>query len=106
MTGEKESTAGKSASNTPYPNAAILFESGDDEDDDIKCGRCENPVAYCHCSPTMLPPRVNVDEEEDDEDAAVSPAKTANKENWPVEVRVGRGMGGETDDGGRVQAHH
>jgi hypothetical protein len=37
-TGEETGVAGKSASNTPYPNAAILFESGDDEDDDIKCG--------------------------------------------------------------------
>jgi hypothetical protein len=37
-TGEKASTVGKSAGNTPYPNTAILFDSGDDEDDDIKCG--------------------------------------------------------------------
>jgi hypothetical protein len=103
-TGEEASTAGKSAGNTPYPNAAILFESGDDEDNDIKCGRCENPIAYCHCSPTMLPPRINVDKEEDDEEAAVSLAETANKENRPVEVRVGQGMGRETDGGG-VQAH-
>jgi hypothetical protein len=100
-TGTQESTAGKSAGNTPYPNAAILFESGDDEDDDIKCGRCDNPVAYCHCSPTMLPPRIDVDEE-----AKVPTADNSDKENWPVEVRVSRGMGGKADDeGGRVQAH-
>jgi hypothetical protein len=105
MTGEKASLAGESAGNTPYPNAAILFESSDDEDDNIKCGRCENPIAYCHCSPTMLPPRINVDKEEDDEEAAISLTKTANKENRPVEVRVGRGMGGETDERGRVQAY-
>jgi hypothetical protein len=37
-TGEETGTAGESAGNTPYPNAAILFESGDNEDDDIKCG--------------------------------------------------------------------
>jgi hypothetical protein len=37
MTGEAASTAGKSAGNTPHPSAAVLFESGDDEDDDIKC---------------------------------------------------------------------
>jgi hypothetical protein len=36
--GEETSVAGKSAGNTPYPNAAILFDSGDDEDNDIKCG--------------------------------------------------------------------
>jgi hypothetical protein len=88
-TGTQASAAGKSAGNTPYPGAAILFESGDDEDDDIKCGRCENPIAYCHCSPTMLPPRINVDEEEDDEEAEVPHAETSDKENRLVEVHVG-----------------
>jgi hypothetical protein len=104
-TGEEASIAGKSAGNTPYPNAAILFESSDDEDNDIKCGRCDNPVAYCHCSPTMLPPRINIDEEEDNEEAKVSLAETSDKENRPVEVRVSRGMGGEADAGRGVQAH-
>jgi hypothetical protein len=105
-TREETGIAGKSASNTPYPNTTILFDSGDDEDDDIKCGRCENPIAYCHCSPTMLPPRINVDEEEDNEETLVSPSETANNESRPVEVHVGRGMEGETNHGGRVQAHH
>jgi hypothetical protein len=53
-TGEEMGVTGKSAGNTPYPNAAILFKSSNDEDDDIKCGRCDNPITYCHCSPTML----------------------------------------------------
>jgi hypothetical protein len=105
MAGEEASIAGKSAGHTPYPNAALLFNSGDDEDDDIKCGRCKNPVAYCHCSPTMLPPRVNVDKEEDDKETSVSHAETTNKENRLVEVRVGRGMGREADNRGGVQAH-
>jgi hypothetical protein len=105
-TGTQASVVGKSAGNTPYPSAAILFKSGDDEDDDIKCGRCENPIAYCHCSPTMLPPRINIDEEEDDEEAKVPSAEGSDKENWPVEVRIGRGMGGKADNGGRIQAHH
>jgi hypothetical protein len=104
-TGAQASIDGKSAGNTPYPSAAILFDSGDDEDDDIKCGRCENPIAYCHCSPTMLPPRINVDKE-DDEEAKVPPAEDSDKENRPVEVRIGRRMGGEADERGRVQAHH
>jgi hypothetical protein len=104
-TGTQASIVGKSAGNTPYPNAAILFESGNDEDDDIKCGRCENPIAYCHCSPTMLPPRINVDEEEDDEEAHVPATEGSDKENRPVEVCVGRGVGGEADEGGGVQAH-
>jgi hypothetical protein len=103
--GEEAGTAGKSAGNTPYPNATILFKSGDDEDDDIKCGRCNNPVAYCHCSPTMLPPCITHNKEKDDEEIMVSLAETSDKENWPVEVRIGRGMGGEADKGGRVQVH-
>jgi hypothetical protein len=105
MTGEEESTTGKSAGNTPYPNTTILFKSGDDEDDDIKCGRCENPITYCHCSPTMLPPHINIDKDEEDNEEATVPLKAANKENRPVEVRVGRGMGREADNGGGVQAH-
>jgi hypothetical protein len=105
QTGMQAGVAGKSAGHTPYPSAALLFESGDDEDDDIKCGRCENPIAYCHCSPAMLPPCINVDEEEDDEEAKIPAAEGSDKENRPVEVRVGRGMGGEADEGGRVQAH-
>jgi hypothetical protein len=105
MTGEETSVTGKSVGSTPYPSAAILIDSGDNEDDDIKCGQCENPIAYCHCSPTMLPPQIDIDEEEDDQEAAVSLAKTANKENRPVEVCVSRGMGGEADERGRVQAH-
>jgi hypothetical protein len=88
-TGAQAGAAGESAGNTPYPLAAVLFESGDDEDDDIKCGRCKNPVAYCHCSPTMLPPHINVDkEEEDDEEAEVPTAEGSDKENRLVEVRV------------------
>jgi hypothetical protein len=103
-TGEEASTAGKSAGSTPYPNAAILFESGDDKDDNIKCGRCDSPITYCHCSPTRLPPRINVDEE-DNKETLVSPTETTNNESRLVEVRVGRGMEGETNHGGRVQAH-
>jgi hypothetical protein len=109
-TGEEMGVAGKSAGNTPYPRDTILLNSGDEEDDDIKCGRCENPIAYCHCSPTMLPPRISTNEEEDhkEEDhkeAMVSPDETSDKENQLVEVCVGRGMGGEADEGGGVQAH-
>jgi hypothetical protein len=53
----------------------------------------------------MLPPRININEEEDNEETPVSPSETANNESRPVEVRVGRGMEGETNHGGRVQAH-
>jgi hypothetical protein len=105
LTGTQASTAGESAGNTPYPNAAILFESGDDKDNDIQCGRCDNPVSYCHCSPTMLPPRIDVDTEEDDEEAEVPTLEGSDKENRPVEVHVGRGMGGTADEGRGVQAH-
>jgi hypothetical protein len=53
----------------------------------------------------MLPPRIDVDEEEDKE-TPVSPTETANDENRLVEVGVGRGVGAEADHGGGVQAHH
>jgi hypothetical protein len=102
-TGTQASAAGQSAGHTPYPNTAILFESSDDEDDDIKCGRCENPITYCHCSPTMLPPRTNKDE--DNEEAKIPSAEGSDKENRLVEVRVGRGVGREADERGRVQEH-
>jgi hypothetical protein len=70
--GEEARVASKSAGHTPYPNATILFESGNNEDDDIKCGRCENPITYCHCSPTMLPPQINM-----------STKKTTKKPRFP-----------------------
>jgi hypothetical protein len=109
VTGEEEGAVGspnasKSAGHTPYPTTTILG-SEDEDDNDILCGRCENPIAYCHCSPTMLPPRINVDEEEDNEETPVSPTETANNKARPVEVRVSRRMEGETNHGGRVQAH-
>jgi hypothetical protein len=53
----------------------------------------------------MLPPCINVDQEKDDEEAKVPPSETSDKENQPVEVRIGRGMGGTTDEGRRVQVH-
>jgi hypothetical protein len=109
VTGEEEGAVGspnasKSAGHTPYPIATILG-SEDEDDNDILCGRCENPIAYCHCSPTMLPPCINVDKEEDDEETPVSPTETTNNEARPVEVHVSRRMEGETNHGGRVQAH-
>jgi hypothetical protein len=104
-TGASTRIAGESAGHTPYPDAAILFDSGDDKDDDITCGRCDNPVAYCHCSPAMLPPRTGVDQEEDDQETQVPLATTSDKENWPVEVCISRGMGREDDEGRGVQAH-
>jgi hypothetical protein len=52
----------------------------------------------------MLSPRIDIDEE-DNEETPVSPTKTVNEEGRPVEVRVGRRMEGETNHGGRVQAH-
>jgi hypothetical protein len=94
----------KSTGHTPYPNAAILFGSEGEEDNDILCGRCDNPIAYCHCSPVMLPPRIKVDKE-NNEEAQVSSAKTADDENQPVEVCIGQGGGAEVDIGGGVQAH-
>ena len=47
---------------TPHPKSstALTFRSDtdDDDDDDIRCGQCEDPIAYCHCEP--LPVRARV----------------------------------------------
>ena len=47
---------------TPHPKSstAITFgtDTDDDDDDDIRCGKCEDPIAYCHCEP--LPVRARV----------------------------------------------
>jgi hypothetical protein len=53
----------------------------------------------------MLPPCINVDEEEDDQEATIPLTETSDKENRPVEVHVGRGMGREDDEGGGIQVH-
>jgi hypothetical protein len=53
----------------------------------------------------MLPPRININEEEDNEETEVSLAGTTDKENRLVEVHVGRRMGTEADERGGVQAH-
>jgi hypothetical protein len=52
----------------------------------------------------MLPPRITVGKE-DDEEAEVSAAECSDKENRLVEVHIGRGMGGEADKRGRIQTH-
>ena len=47
---------------TPHPKSPIAITIGsntdDDDDDDIRCGQCEDPIAYCHCEP--LPVRARV----------------------------------------------
>jgi hypothetical protein len=105
-TGMQAGVDGKSAGNTPYPSAANLFESGDDEDDDIKVWAMRKPRHLLPLQPHHASPRINVDEEEDDEEAKIPLAEGSNKENRLVEVCVGRRMGGEADERGRVQAHH
>ena len=47
---------------TPHPKSTKVITLGsdtnDDDDDDIRCGQCEDPIAYCHCEP--LPVRVRM----------------------------------------------
>ena len=47
---------------TPLPKSstALTFGSNtdDDDNDDIRCGQCEDPIAYCHCEP--LPVRTRM----------------------------------------------
>ena len=47
---------------TPHPKSstALTFGSNtdDNDNDNIRCGQCEDPIAYCHCEP--LPVRARV----------------------------------------------
>ena len=47
---------------TPHPKSTTIITIGsdtdDDDDDDIRCGQCENPIAYCHCKPLPMRARV------------------------------------------------
>ena len=37
---------------TPHPKSTPADINGSDtDDDDIHCGQCEDPIAYCHCEP-------------------------------------------------------
>jgi hypothetical protein len=103
-TGKEKSTAGQSAGNTPYPNATILFDESEDEDLNIQCGRCENPIAYCHCDNSnilIIPPPIvtavaTVITTQDGEETALPTAE--EEDNLPpVEVRIGRGLRPPTD---------
>jgi hypothetical protein len=113
-TGEEAGTAGKSAGNTPYPNAAILFGDSEDEDNDVQCGQCKNPLAYCHCNNTdilIIPPPVItaiatiVTTTQDSEETKIPAAKEEDN-TPPVDVHVGRGLRPMTDARGGVQEDH
>ena len=44
---------------TPLPKSTPTITVGSDTDDDnIQCGKCDDPIAYCHCEP--LPVRTRV----------------------------------------------
>jgi hypothetical protein len=112
-TGEETSIAGKSAGNTPYPNTAILFDESKDEDLDIQCGRCENPIAYCHCDNSdilIIPPPIvttitTVVTTQDGEETTLPTAKEEEDNSPLVEVRVGRGLCSPTDARRGIQDH-
>jgi hypothetical protein len=114
-TGEEAGTAGKSAGNTPYPNAAILFGDSEDEDNNVQCGQCENPLAYCHCNNTnilIIPPPIIttistlVTTVQDSEETTIPTIKEDEDDAPPVEVCVGRGLRSPTDARGGIQEHH
>ena len=45
----------------PHPESTPVItirSDTDTDDDDIRCGQCEDPIAYCHCEP--LPVRTRV----------------------------------------------
>jgi hypothetical protein len=111
-TGKEKSAAGQSAGNTPYPNAAILFDESEDEDLKIQCGRCENPIAYCHCDNSdilIIPPPIvttiaTAVTTQDGEETALPTAEEEDN-SPPVEVRVGRGLCPPTDTQRGIQDH-
>ena len=47
---------------TPHPKSSTIIMIGsntdDDDDDDIRCGQCEDPIAYCHCKPLPMCPHM------------------------------------------------
>jgi hypothetical protein len=113
-TGAEEGVVGKSAGNTPHPNAAILFGDSDGKDNDIQCGQCENPLDYCHCDNTdilFIPPPIIaaintiITTTQDGEETALSAAEEEEDNSPPVEVRVGRGLHSPTDTQRGVQEH-
>ena len=57
-----------SIGNTPYPTIIELgSEHGgsDTDDDEIQCGRCDAPVAYCHCAALPIRPLTGINSEGD-----------------------------------------
>jgi hypothetical protein len=114
MPGEEEGVVGKSAGNTPYPSAAILFGDSDGEDNDVQCGQCENPLDYCHCDNTdilIIPPPIitaistTVTTTQDGKETALPTAEEEEDDSPSVEVRVGRRLHSPADTQGGVQEH-
>ena len=58
--GGEEVSGGRVGTPHPKSSTAITFGSNTDDDnnDDIRCGQCEDPIAYCHCQPLPMRPRV------------------------------------------------
>ena len=53
--GGEEIPGGRMGTPYPEPSTAITFGS-DTDDNDIRCGQCEDPIAYCHCQPLPMRP--------------------------------------------------
>ena len=58
--GGEEVPGGRMGTPHPESSTAIIFgsDTDDDDDDDIRCGLCEDPIAYCHCKPLPMRPRL------------------------------------------------
>ena len=58
--GGEEVQGGRMGTPHPKSSTALTFGSNtdDDDDDDIRCGQCEDPIAYCHCEPLPMRARV------------------------------------------------
>jgi hypothetical protein len=93
---EEEERAARPANGTPYPNIMSLFgEDSSNDNADIQCGRCDNPIDYCHCDVLSIPPSVFVPTDpsmQNSEETAVPMTKATSETDeegrQPVEVRV------------------
>ena len=59
--GGEEVPGGRMGTPHPKSSTAITFRSNTDDnnnDNNIRCGQCEDPIAYCHCKPLPMRPHV------------------------------------------------
>jgi hypothetical protein len=94
--GGTEATNARNYHGTPHPSTGIALFSDNNNNNDIQCGRCENPIDYCHCDDSdilFIPPpiitAIAATVTQDGEETAVPMTKEDEDDAPLVEVRVG-----------------